>query len=245
MNQKPYLSVIIPAYNEEKRIAATLRDVNDYLRQQNYSYEIILIDDGSKDQTVEVARHLNIDFLRIIDNKENHGKGYVVKQAMLETNGSLRLFTDADNSTRLNEIESFLPYFKQGYDVVIGSIEISGSTIKERAAWYRRALGRIAKIIIRIILIWEIHDTQRGFKCFTEKSTVKIFPKQTIERWGFDMEILQIAKKQGFKIKELPVNWENPAGSKVTLGAYFSTFRELLKIKLNSLKGKYDGGERN
>ncbi|MDP2917941.1 MAG: glycosyltransferase family 2 protein [bacterium] len=234
-----YLSVVIPAYNEEKRIAVTLRDVADYLGKQNFKSEIILMDDGSGDQTVKVARDLNIPSLRVVDNPENHGKGYVVRQGMLEAQGAYRLFMDADNSTRISEMEKFWPYLKDGFDVAIGSIELAGSTIKERSAWYRRGLGRMAKIIIRLILIWEIHDTQRGFKCFTAASAAKIFPKQTIERWGFDMEILQIAKKQGFKIKELPVFWENPAGSKVTLGAYVSTFRELLKIKWNSLRGKY------
>ncbi|MFA4880938.1 MAG: dolichyl-phosphate beta-glucosyltransferase [Candidatus Doudnabacteria bacterium] len=234
-----HLSVIIPAYNEEKRIAATLRDVNDYLKRQSFESEIFLLDDGSRDKTVEVARSLNIPNLKIIDNPENHGKGYVVRQGMLEARGSYRLFTDADNSTKISELEKFWPYFQEGFDIVIGSIEIKGSAIREGAAWYRRTLGKLAKILIRLVLIWEIHDTQRGFKCFTAESAARIFPKQTIERWGFDMEILQIAKKQGFKIKELPVSWENPAGSKVTLGSYLSSFRELMRIKWNSLRGKY------
>ncbi len=234
-----HLSVIIPAYNEEKRIAATLRDVNDYLKRQSFESEILLLDDGSRDKTVEVARSLDIPNLKVIDNPENHGKGYVVRQGMLEARGSYCLFTDADNSTKISELEKFWPYFQNGFDVVIGSIEIKGSAVQERAAWYRRTLGKLAKILIRMVLIWEIHDTQRGFKCFTAESVAKIFPKQTIERWGFDMEILQIAKKQGFKIKELPVSWENPAGSKVTLGSYLSSFRELMRIKWNSLRGKY------
>lgn len=239
MNEKPYLSVIIPAYNEEKRIAQTLRNVNDYLEKQKFPSETIVVDDGSQDKTLEVVRSLNIPRLKIIENQENHGKGYVVRQAMLQACGQYRLFMDADNSTKIKEIENFWPYFQEGYDIVIGSIELSGSEIKETAAWYRRFLGKWAKVVIRLMLIWEIHDTQRGFKCFTEESTKAIFPKQTIERWGFDMEILKIAKVKGFRIKELPVHWHNPAGSKVTLGAYITTFRELLKIKWNNLRGKY------
>ncbi len=234
-----HLSVIVPAYNEEKRIAATLRDINDYLKKQAWASEILLLNDGSHDKTAEVARSLNIPNLKIIDNPENHGKGYVVREGMLNAKGAYRLFMDADNSTRISELEKFWPYFQEGFDIVIGSIEVKGSTVRERAAWYRRALGKLAKILIRLILIWDIYDTQRGFKCFTAESVFKIFPKQTIERWGFDMEILQIAKKQGLKIKELPVSWENPAGSKVTLGSYLSTLRELLKIKWNSVRGKY------
>lgn len=239
MPAQPYLSVIIPAYNEEKRIAATAKDISSYLQKQKYTSEIVVIDDGSADQTVEIVNSLGLPYLRVIDNKENHGKGYVVRQAMLEVKGEYRLFMDADNSTKIVEIEKFWPYFKEGYDIVIGSIEVKGSKIEEKAAWYRRALGKLSKILIRFMLIWEIHDTQRGFKCFTAKSVETIFPKQTIERWGFDMEILLIAKKQGFKIKELPVRWVNPEGSKVTLGSYISTLRELLKIKWNNLRGKY------
>jgi len=239
MSEKIHLSVVLPAYNEEKRIAETLRDLDGYLRRQKYTSEVIVISDGSSDKTVEVVRGLNISRVRVIDNKENHGKGYVVRQAMLDARGEYRLFMDADNSTKITELENFWLYFNEEYDIVIGSIEVEGSSIHETAAWYRRALGRLAKLVIRLLLIWDIHDTQRGFKCFTAKSVKAIFPKQTIERWGFDMEVLKIARVQGFKIKEVPVQWSNPAGSKVTLGAYVSSFRELLKIKWNALCGKY------
>jgi len=239
MSEKINLSVVLPAYNEEKRIAETLRDLDGYLRRQKYTSEVIVISDGSSDKTVEVVRGLNISRVRVIDNKENHGKGYVVRQAMLDARGEYRLFMDADNSTKITELENFWLYFNEEYDIVIGSIEVEGSSIHETAAWYRRALGRLAKLVIRLLLIWDIHDTQRGFKCFTAKSVKAIFPKQTIERWGFDMEVLKIARVQGFKIKEVPVQWSNPAGSKVTLGAYVSSFRELLKIKWNALCGKY------
>lgn len=236
---KYHLSIILPAYNEEKRISATVLEVNSYLAKQQYLSEIIVISDGSQDKTVEVVEALHLPRVRVIANAENHGKGYVVRQAMLAAQGEYRLFMDADNSTRIIELEKFWPYFQEGYDLVIGSIEVAGSTIEERAAWYRRALGRFAKIIIRLLLIWEIHDTQRGFKCFTASSTEATFPQQTIERWGFDMEILLIAKKKGLRIKELPVHWINPAGSKVNLRSYLLTFRELLKIKWNSMRGKY------
>ncbi len=239
MFEKIHLSVVLPAYNEEKRIAETLRDLDDYLGRQKYTSEVVVISDGSSDKTVEVVRGLNISRVRVIDNKENHGKGYVVRQAMLDARGEYRLFMDADNSTKITELENFWPYFNEGYEIVIGSIEVEGSSIHETAAWYRRVLGRLAKLVIRLLLIWDIHDTQRGFKCFTAKSVKAIFSKQTIERWGFDMEVLKIARVQGFKIKELPVQWSNPAGSKVTLGAYVSSFRELLKIKWNSLRGRY------
>ncbi len=239
-NERRYhLSVVLPAYNEEQRIAATVLAVHSYLEKQQYASEIIVISDGSQDQTVAVVEGLHLPRVRVIVNPENHGKGYVVRQAMLAAQGAYRLFMDADNSTQIVEIEKFWPYFEEGYDIVIGSIEVAGSTIEEKAAWYRRALGRWAKMIIRLLLIWEIHDTQRGFKCFTAQSAEAVFPQQTVARWGFDMEIMLIAKKKGMRIKELPVHWVNPAGSKVNLRSYLLTFKELLKIKWNSLRGKY------
>lgn len=239
---KIHLSVIVPAYNEENRIGKTLKELDAYLSRQDYSYEILVVNDGSKDKTAEVIRVAisgGIKNLRLIDNKENKGKGGVVKQGMLEAKGEYRLFSDADNSVSIEQIEKFWPYFKEGYDVVIGSIEVEGAKIEEHAAWYRRFVGHWAKLLIRMLAIWEIYDTQRGFKCFTGKAAENIFPKQTITRWGFDIEILVIAKKLGYKIKEVPVVWINPGESKVGLSAYVSTLKELLQIKWNLIRGKY------
>lgn len=267
---KPYLSVVIPAYNEEKRIASTILDIDKYLSDQTYpsmrsgqapsagsgqvNYEIILVSDGSRDNTVKIAKKLTemVKGLRVIDNSKNHGKGYVVKQGMLEAKGKYRLFMDADNSTTINHLDKFWPYFsargeisslqdgKQGYDIVIGSIEVKGAKIREKAGWHRRLMGKYSKYLIRIMAgLWEIHDSQRGFKCFTDKAAEEIFPKQTIMRWGFDIEILSLAKKLGFKIKEVPIFWKNPPESKVTLKSYIRTFGELLKVKLNFMRDVY------
>lgn len=242
MDNKIHLSVVIPAYNEEKRISATLLDIDKYLSVQKYSYEIIVVSDGSKDGTSGVVENLKklIKNLRLIDNKENHGKGHVVRQGMLEARGEYRLFADADNSTTISHIEKFWPFFKEGFDVVIGSIEVEGAKIEENAAWYRRFLGAFSKYIIRIVAgIWEIHDSQRGFKCFSKNSAEKVFNKQTIMRWGFDIEVLALAKRMGFKIKEVAVDWHNPGESKVGLSAYIKTFIELIKIKMNFITDKY------
>lgn len=237
-----HLSIVIPAYNEEKRISQTLLFFDKYLSKQNYDYEILVVNDGSKDKTAEVVNNFQkiIKNLYLIDNKENKGKGAVVKQGMLQAKGDFRLFSDADGSVSIEQIEKFWPALSEGYDIIIGSIEISGAKITEGAAWYRRFLGKWSKLLIRLVAIWEIHDTQRGFKLFTAKSAQKIFPKQTIMRWGFDIEILVIAKKLGFKIKEAPVVWINVGESKVSLKSYFSTFFELLKIRQNLIKGKYN-----
>jgi len=179
-------------------------------------------------------------FSRVAYVREDVFETQPVKQGMLEARGKYRLFMDSDNSVPIDYFDKFLPYFSQGYDVVIGSIEVAGAKIEEHAAWYRRLLGHWAKLLIRFMAIWEIHDTQRGFKIFSEKAAREVFPLQTLTRWGFDIEILVISKNLGFRIKELPVTWNNPAGSKVTLGAYFTTLRDLLIVKKNLIFGKYN-----
>ena len=242
MNNEIFLSVIMPAYKEESRIGQTLEALDRYFKKQMFDYEILVVNDGSSDKTAEVVKgyESKIKGLRLIDNAQNNGKGYVVRQGMLATKGKFRLFMDSDNSVPVDYFDEFLPYFSQGYDVVIGSIEVAGAKIEEHAAWYRRLLGHWAKLLIRLLAIWEIHDTQRGFKVFSEKSAKEVFPLQTLTRWGFDIEILVISKNLGFRIKELPVVWNNPAGSKVTLGAYFTTLRDLLVVKKNLIFGKYN-----
>ena len=239
-----YLSVIIPAYNEEERVKDTIMDIVRYLSKQDYSFEIVVVNDGSKDNTASVLKELEstIYNLKFIDNNKNQGKGAVVKQGMLAAEGQYRLYADADNAISINHIEKFWPYVKQGYNVVIGSIELPGSVQKERyigfSKFYRNILGKLSKYLIRALTIWDIHDTQRAFKLFTAEAAEKIFPKQTIMRWGFDIEILVIAKKLGYNIKELPVTWINPPG-KVNFMAYLKTLKELFQIKFNQLRGKY------
>ncbi|MEM3394279.1 MAG: glycosyltransferase family 2 protein [Candidatus Methanomethylicia archaeon] len=242
MENKIFLSIIIPAYNEEHRIRQTLLDINEKLKNKNWKYEILVVNDGSKDKTVEVVKGLEnqVKNLKLIDNKENNGKGYVVKQGMLEAKGEYCLFMDADNSTTIDQFENFLPWFERGYDIVIGSIEIEGAKINEQAGFYRRFLGHIGKLLIRILLGLKIYDTQRGFKAFKNYTIEPIFKKQTIMRWGFDFEILYIANKLGYKIKEVPVIWNNSSDSKVRPSAYISVLLELLKVRFNSLFGKYN-----
>lgn len=237
-----YLSVIIPAYNEEKRIGGTLKAVNEYLSKQDYDYEIIVVSDGSKDNTAAEVNNLQstINNLRVIDKQKNHGKGYVVRQGMLEAKGDYRLFTDADNSTTIEQIEKFWPYARGGFEIIIGSIEVKGAKITENAQWYRRMLGHWSKYIIRFVAgLWNIKDTQRGFKLFTAKAAEDIFSKVKIDRFGFDIEVLALAKKLGYKIKEVPVEWNNPGESKVSLKSYIATFKDLITIRLNLWMGKY------
>ena len=237
------LSVIIPAYNEEKRISSTLKSIDEYLRRQNYDYEILVVSDGSYDNTAGLVHGLEAEIrgLRLIDNKENHGKGYVVRQGMLEATGELRLFTDADNSTSIDHLDKFTPYINNGFPVVIGSIAVSGHKVASGSepAW-RRIFGKLGNLFIQIMAVPGIQDTQRGFKLFTADAVNKIFPKLTITRWGFDIEVLALARKFGYKIKELPVDWKNDPNSKVGLKAYIQVLLETVKIRWNLISGRYD-----
>jgi dolichyl-phosphate beta-glucosyltransferase len=237
-----YLSVIIPAYNEEKRLPRTLREINDYLSRQNFDYEIILVSDGSTDRTCEVAESSKseIQNLKIICEKINRGKGYGVKIGMLNAKGEFRLFTDADNSTPISEIEKFWPEFEKGADVVIASRDIKGAILDPPQTLFRRFVGEVFKYLRKIIVgLWEIQDTQCGFKCFKGEAAEKIFPKCKIERFAFDPEVLLIAKKMGFKIKEVPVYWKNDLRSKVKFKSMVKMLIDLFKIRINLLRGKY------
>jgi len=238
-----YLSIIIPAYNEEKRLPKTLREIDKYLKNQNYESEIIVVSDGSTDRTVEVVRELmsEIKNLEILDFKGNFGKGFGVKEGMLAAKGKYRLFTDADNSTSIDQVEKMWSFFEAGYDVVVGSRDIKGAILDPPQPWQRRLTGEAFKLIRKIIIgLWEIQDTQCGFKGFTKEAAENIFPKVRILRFAFDPEILILAKKLGYKIKEIPVYWKNDLQSKVKFKSMIKMGIDLLKIKWNMLTGKYD-----
>ena len=256
-----FLSVIIPAYNEEKRLPKTLAEIDKYLKNQNYDYEIIVVNDGSKDKTAEIVRDRisNNKNLRLIDNKKNHGKGYVVRQGMLAAIGEHRLFTDADNSTSIDQIEKMWPefaeasphlsprpplsgsVFEKGFDIVIGSRDVKGAVLDPPQPFLRNViLGEGFKLFRKIIIgLWRIEDTQCGFKCFTKKTAENIFPKCKINRFAFDPEILVIAKKLGYKIKEIPVYWRNDPQSKVKFKSMVKMGLDLFKIRFNLIAGKY------
>jgi len=267
-----YLSVIIPAYNEEKRLPETLKKVRDFLNQQKYTYEVVVVNDGSKDQTASVTsdwiKSQGDDHFRLIDNKINQGKGAVVKQGMLAAKGEWRLFMDADGSTDIKEIEKLFNFaiskqvnphgvipgetrdpgldsrFRGNdkgscYEVIIGSRYLDKRSIKIKQPLSRRIVSRLGNIIVRVVLGIKSVDTQCGFKLLSGKASRDIFPKQTIDRWGFDVEILAIAIKLGYKIKEVPVDWYDAEGSLVKKTAVFKTLKEIWQVKRNLMKGKY------
>jgi len=257
-----YLSVIIPAYNEEKRLPKTLAEINKYLRKQMvaeasshlpprsalprsvYDYEIIVVNDGSKDRTAETVENLKLKIanLKLIDNKINQGKGAVTRQGMLEAKGDFRLFTDADNSTSIEQIKKMWPEFEKGHDIVIGSRDVKGAVLEPPQQWIRQIiLGEGFKLLRKIIIgLWKIEDTQCGFKCFKKKAVEDVFPKCKINRFAFDPEILIIARKMGYKIKEIPVYWRNDPESKVKPKWMINMAIDLLKIRFNLIKGMYD-----
>lgn len=240
-----YLSVIIPAYNEEKRISKTLLDIDQYLSQKDYSYEIVVVSDGSKDKTSEVVNKFAniIKHLRLIDNKENHGKGWVVRQGMLDAKGVVRLFMDADNATTIDHFEKMIPLFEQGYQVIIGSRDskdVAGAKQEVSQSFLKRLLGNLGNLLIQLLAVSGIWDTQCGFKAFSAKAAQRIFGKCKIDRWGFDIESLALARKFGYKIGIIPVKWINDPNSHVSWKGYLNTFRELFKIKWNLIRNKYD-----
>lgn len=230
---KPHLSVIIPAYNEESRISLTLIDIDKHLRKADYDYEIIAVNDGSKDNTADVIKRFLplIKNLKFIDNPQNKGKGGVVKQGMLAARGEIRLFTDADNSTSIDHFDKMRQWFNQGYDVVICSRDARGSIIEPPRPWHKTVFGNLGNLFIQALLLPGIWDTQCGFKAFTEEAALKIFPLQKINRWGFDVEILALAKKSGCKIKEIPARWIDNPFSHVKLSAYLQVLWETIKIR--------------
>lgn len=228
-----FLSVIVPAFNEEKRLSKTIFLINDFLSKQSYKSEIIIVNDGSKDKTVEVANNLISKFprIRLISNKVNYGKGFAVKVGMLSATGEKRLFMDADGSTPISEVEKLLEAGKV-FDVVIGSRRVGGAEIKEDQSAFRLALGWVFRQIIETILPLGVIDSQNGFKLFSAKSAMELFSRQTIFGWAFDVQILFLARKSGYKTKEVPITWTNDKESKVTLKGMVKMLWEVVKIRV-------------
>jgi len=239
---KPFLSVIIPSYNEAKRLPSTLVDIDRHLSKVEYSYEVLVVNDGSKDNTAEVARKMaaTIKNLRVVDNPVNRGKGAVVHDGMLIAKGNYRLFMDADNSTSVDQFEKMLPLFKEGADVVIGSRAVKGAKLEPAEPLIRQIPGKLGNLLIQALLLPGIWDTQCGFKAFTEKAAEDVFRYMKITGWGFDIEALALSKRLGYVIKEIPVRWVNEAeGSKVGMSAYLKVLIETFKIRLWLWMGKY------
>jgi dolichyl-phosphate beta-glucosyltransferase len=238
-------SIIIPAYNEGARVGATLEKVLAYVDKQAWNAEIIAVDDGSRDNTVEIIRGYaeKNPRLRLLQNPGNRGKGYSVRNGMLHAQGELLLFSDADLSAPIEEADKLFGAIAGGADIAIGSRWLRRDLQTQRQPLYRQIFGRVFNLLLRITLGLTYKDTQCGFKAFTRDAAEKIFPLQKIERWGFDPELLYLARKLKFKVAEVPVEWAHSEGTRISpLRDGTRMFVEMLKIRWNALTGKYDGG---
>lgn len=241
MTNNPYLSVIIPLYNEQNRVHDSLVKVYRFLDQQKFSYEVILINDGSRDNTLLKLNKLSKKFkFQLVSYNKNKGKGVAIKKGMLAAKGRFRLFTDIDLSTPIQEMRKFFPYFSK-HDILIGSRKMKGSNLKKRQSLIRENLGKGFTFLSQLTLNLDTSDFTCGFKCFSKKATMQIFPKQKLHRWGFDSEILFIAKLLGLSIKEIPVVWSNDPKSKVRFPQdILLSLLDLLKIRYYHFKKLYE-----
>jgi dolichyl-phosphate beta-glucosyltransferase len=235
-------SFIIPAYNEGERLGTSLPKVLDYVRQQQLPSEIIVVNDGSTDNTAEiVGRFASVHpDVRLLDNPGNRGKGYSVRNGMLHARGDVMLFTDADLSSPVYEAEKLFAAIEQGADVAIGSRWLRADLQTERQPWYRQLYGRLFNLALRVTLGLNFRDTQCGFKAFTREAAQTVFTRQRVERWGFDPELLFLANKFKLRTTEVPVEWAHDHRSKISpLRDGIRMGLEMLAVRWNDLRGLY------
>lgn len=236
-------SLIIPAYNESARLGSTLERVLAYVHAQGWNAEVIVVNDGSRDNTAEIVKSFAAKdpILRLVENPGNRGKGYSVRNGMLNARGEILLFSDADLSSPIEEAPKLLAALDQGADIAIGSRWLRSETQTQRQPLHRQLFGRIFNLLLRLTLGLKFKDTQCGFKAFKQPAARAIFPPQKIERWGFDPEILFLARKFGFKVKEIPVVWGHSGGTRINpLVDGARMFQEMLRVRWYDLTGKYN-----
>ncbi|HTV04306.1 MAG TPA: dolichyl-phosphate beta-glucosyltransferase [Acidobacteriaceae bacterium] len=235
-------SIVIPAYNERARIGATLAEVIRCVSEKRWNAEIIVVDDGSSDETAGIVKAIaeKHPYVHLLSNGKNRGKGYSVRNGMLHAQGEISLFTDADLSSPIQEAERLFAAIREGADVAIGSrwLERSRQTIQQPL--YRRFFGRCFNLVTRMIMRLPFADTQCGFKAFTRQAAQTVFQLQKIERWGFDPEILFIALKRGMVIREVPVSWGHDERTRISyLRDGMQMLKELVYVRWNAMTGVY------
>ena len=236
-----FLSIIIPAFNEEKRLPDSLPKIIHFVRQQAYPVEVIVVDDGSSDRTIAVVREFQKDapFISLLP-VEHGGKGHAVRAGMQQAKGDYLFLCDSDLSMPIDEVTKFLPPALDGYDVAIASREISGAR-RYGEPPYRHLMGRVFNLIVRLLAVPGVQDTQAGFKCFRRQAARQLFPLQTIKGWGFDVEVLFIAQRRGLRIVEVPIHWYYMNRSRVRpVQDTYNMLREVLKVRLNDWRGRYN-----
>ncbi|MEW5940242.1 MAG: dolichyl-phosphate beta-glucosyltransferase [Chloroflexota bacterium] len=237
----PFLSIVIPAHNEETRLPQTLEQALAFLKSQPYESEIVVVENGSRDRTYEVAESFRRDHpgLRVI-REEQSGKGRAVRRGMLEAAGQYRFMCDADLSMSIEQIVHFLPPALAGADIAIASREARGA-VRDDEPLYRHLGGRLINLTIRLLILPGLNDTQCGFKCFTAEAAQKIFPRQTLPGWSFDIEVLYLARRLGLRVREVPIHWRFDANTKLSaVQDALRMVRDIFIIHRNALRGRYD-----
>jgi dolichyl-phosphate beta-glucosyltransferase len=245
--QKPYLSVIIPAYNEAGRkgedLKKNIEDIGNYLGGKNIPYEVIVVSDGSKDNTAEFVRGLAGSVnnnLEVIDRKENKGKFYSVREGFMKARGQYRLLTDADGATAISNLNDFWPHMQKGEHVIIGSRDLKESKIQKHQPKWKETLGNLGNYMIQWMMgLHGVLDTQCGFKVLSEEATNQIVPQMKVDRWGGDFEMLMLARKMGFGFVQVPVIWVDAGLSLVNIKGYINTLKELFQVKWRMITGQY------
>ena len=238
----PSYSIVIPAYNESERIAATLERIGAYAREQRWDAEVLVVNDGSRDNTVEMVKGIaqSHPFIQVIENPGNRGKGYSVRNGMLRARGDILLFSDADLSSPIEESSKLFTAIAAGADVAIGSRWLRAELQTQRQPPLRQIYGRMFNVALRIVLGLSFRDTQCGFKAFRRDAARRIFALQKIERWGFDPEILFLARKLGYRTVEVPVRWAHSAGTRLhPLRDGMRMVFDIFHIRWNAITGKY------
>ena len=237
----PFLSIVIPAHNEELRLPHTLEQALAFLKTQPYAWEIVVVENGSRDRTFEVAESFRRDHpnLRVI-REEQSGKGRAVRRGMLDAAGQYRFMCDADLSMSIEQIERSLPPALAGADIAIASREARGA-VRHDEPLYRHLGGRLVNLIIRLLILPGLNDTQCGFKCFSAEAAQKVFPRQTLSGWSFDIEILYLARRLGLSVREIPIHWRFHAATKLNaVQDALRMVRDIFRIHANALRGRYD-----
>jgi dolichyl-phosphate beta-glucosyltransferase len=240
--ESPTYSIIIPAYNESARITTSLDKLLAHIAQERWSAEVLVVNDGSRDNTADIVRRYarQNPNVRLVENPGNRGKGYSVRNGMLSATGDVLLFTDADLSAPIREASKLFAAIASGADVAIASRWLQRELQTEKQPMYRRVFGRMFNLLLRVVLGLSYKDTQCGFKAFTRNAAMEIFPRQQIEGWGFDPELLFLAKKFNLRVQEVPVEWAHDAGSKINpLVDGLKMFTEILRIRWTDLRGQY------
>jgi glycosyltransferase involved in cell wall biosynthesis len=243
VTQYPQYSIVIPAYNESARIPATLQSVLSYVRAQGWSTEVIVVNDGSRDATADLVREFarGAPEVRLIENPGNRGKGYSVRNGLLQALGEVVMFTDSDLSAPIEEADRLFTAIASGADIAIGSRWLEKGRQTHRQPFYRQFFGRCFNAVTRAVMGLRFADTQCGFKAFTRAAAQTVFQLQTIEGWGFDPEILFIAVKRGFRVDEVPVSWAHDERTRMSyLKDGMKMLEDILTIRWNAFLGRYN-----